>query len=407
VRILALVHRVPYPPNKGDKIRAYHEIKYLAEKGHTIDLLTFADVREDTAWRDALAKFCRDVQIVRLDRRFSRARSVLALPRGRPLSVGYFESFRFRRVLDRWLAERKYEIAFCYSSPMAEYVRGPSYAERMARIMDFVDVDSDKWSQYAEHTRQPMKALYRFEAKNLATYERAIAEEFDASTFVSPAEAETFRTTVAPMARRVRDIPNGVDAEYFGAKARAPRPLASPLLVFVGQMDYFANVDGVTYFADEIMPRIRERLPGAEFRIVGRAPTADVEKLGRRPGITVTGDVQDVRDHLKEANVSVAPLRIARGIQNKVLESMAARVPSVVSPQAMEGIEGVHGKHALVCPDPESYARAVISLVEEPSAGAALASAARELVTSKYAWEPAMKRLEDLMLECAPGATKR
>jgi sugar transferase (PEP-CTERM/EpsH1 system associated) len=401
VRILALVHRVPYPPDKGEKIRAYHELKYLAEKGHAIDLATFADVAEDVGWKAALSEICRDVEIVRMDRRFSRARSVLALPRRRPLSVGYFESFRFHRLVGRWLGERKYDVAFCYSSPMAEYVRGTAaLSKRLARIMDFVDVDSDKWSQYAERTHQPMKTIYRFEARSLAIYERAIAEEFDASTFVSPAEAHMFKTKIAPNAKRVIDVPNGVDAEYFGRTRRAPRPASTALFMFVGQMDYFANVDGVTWFADDVWPRIRAKLPSAEFRIVGRSPTPEVTRLGARPGIVVTGAVADVRTHLEEATVTVAPLRIARGIQNKVLESMAARVPVVVSPQAMEGIEGADDTHAIVRAGAEAFADAAVALAQDEERRAALASAARDLIVTRYAWEPAMKKLEDLMLEC-------
>jgi polysaccharide biosynthesis protein PslH len=399
VNILALVHRVPYPPNKGEKIRAYHELRHLSKRGHTIDLATFADVKEDLAWTPQLSEFCRDVIIVPKDRRFSKVRSVLALPKRRPLSVGYFESARLRSRVDRWLEERRYDVAFCYSSPMAEYVRTEkARASRMARVMDFVDVDSDKWLQYSEHTEQPMKTLYRFEARSLAVYERAIAEEFDASTFVSAAEAEMFKK-IAPGARRVVDVPNGVDADYFGATVRKPRA-ESPVLVFVGQMDYFANVDAVGWFANDVLPLIQEKRRDVELRIVGREPAPEVKKLAEKQGVRVTGAVADVRDHLAEATMMVAPLRIARGIQNKVLEGMAARVPVVVSPQAMEGIDGVDGKHALVRKEARAYAEAVLQLLEDASLRETLAREARELVVGKYAWEPAMSKLESLLVEC-------
>ena len=256
MRILALVHRVPYPPNKGEKIRAFNELKFLSDRGHAIDLATFADVEEDLGWGEALKKYCRDVAIVPKDRRLCRARSVLALPRGRPLSVGYFDSYRLRRKVDAWLAEREYDLAFCYSSPMAEYVRGKrARGKRMARVMDFVDVDSDKWRQYAAHTKQPMRSVYLFEARALSAYERAIAEEVDASIFVSAAEAEVFRRS-APGARRVVDVPNGVDADYFGATQRRPRDGSAPLLVFVGQMNLVSAVG---------------RLPSLEERIAVKA----------------------------------------------------------------------------------------------------------------------------------------
>jgi sugar transferase (PEP-CTERM/EpsH1 system associated) len=407
MRILALVHRVPYPPNKGEKIRAFNELKFLSERGHAIDLGTFADIEEDLGWGEELKKYCREVAIVRKDRRLSRARSILALPRRRPLSVGYFDSYRLRRKVDAWLAEREYDLAFCYSSPMAEYVRGKRMrGKRMARVMDFVDVDSDKWRQYAAHTKQPLRSLYLFEAVALSAYERAIAEEVDASIFVSAAEAEVFRRS-APGARRVVDVPNGVDADYFGATRRRPRDGSAPLLVFVGQMDYFANVDGVCWFADEVMPLVREVLPNVEFRIVGRAPTPEVLKLADRPGITVTGAVPDVRDYLAESTLMVAPLRIARGIQNKVLEGMAARIAVVASPAAMEGIEGTVGQDALVATSPREWVDAIARLAGDAALRGAQEDSARALVTSKYAWEPAMRRLEELCVEVVDAITSR
>jgi sugar transferase (PEP-CTERM/EpsH1 system associated) len=393
--ILALVHRVPYPPNKGEKIRAYHELSHLAARGHTIDLATFADVEEDRAYGPELSRICRQVKIVPKDKRLGRVRSLAALPAGRPLSVGYFHSYRLRSTVRRWAAANAYDVVFCYSSPMAEYAQNGALRQpRVARIMDFVDVDSDKWRQYAERTEEPMRSIYRLEARLLAAYERRIAEQFDASTLVSPAECETFKK-LAPRAKAVLSIPNGVDAEYFGATVR--RPSRPPILVFVGQMDYFANVDGVSWFAKEVLPSVRARIPGARFQIVGRAPTPEVSLLGELAGVEVIGGVPDIRDYLGSATLMVAPLRIARGIQNKVLEGMAARLPVVASPAAFEGIEGQDGVHAVVGADAPSYADAVVSLLEDPARQTQIAAAARALVESRYAWGPAMDKLEGLM----------
>lgn len=394
--VLALVHRVPFPPNKGEKIRAYQELKHLHAKGHQIDLLTFADVEEDLAHGPELEKICRRVRIVPKDKKLGRLRSGFALPIGRPLSVGYFHSCRMRRALAAWWSETRYDVAFCYSSPMAEYVRGLA----LPKVMDFVDVDSDKWRQYAEHTKQPMRAVYELEARLLATYERTIAEAFDASILVSTAEAEAFQK-VAPRARRVLGIPNGVDTRYFGETVREPAPASRPLLVFVGQMDYFANVDAVVWFARSVFPRIRAQRPEARFRIVGRAPTPEVEALAQLPGVEVTGGVPDVRTHLGAATIVVAPLRIARGIQNKVLEALAARVPAVVSPNAFEGIEGKAGEHALVARSEAETAEAVERLLLDPALAERLVREARRLVEERYAWAPAMDRLEAVLLEAS------
>jgi sugar transferase (PEP-CTERM/EpsH1 system associated) len=399
MKILALVHRVPFPPNKGEKIRAFNQLRYLSEHGHSIDLCTFADDPDDRHHQEALLKYCRSVRIISKPKKLNTIRSLGALPSAKPLSVGFYHSFRMRFVIRNLLRANSYDVIFCYSSPMAEFVRNDRFSGRIpVRIMDFVDVDSDKWKQYSEHKAQPMKAVYLAEAHLLARYERSIAREFDASTLVSEEEVRAFRD-IAPGANEIVSIPNGVDTVYFGETNCTPPPKDAPLFVFVGQMDYFANIDAVKYFAQDIFPTVREQLPKAQFQIVGRAPTAEVQSLAKHPGIEVTGAVDDIRDYLGAASIMVAPLRIARGIQNKVLEAMAARVPVVASPAAFAGIEGRAGTHALICDDADSYARDLIQLVDDEPLQQRLAREARTLVEDEYAWAPAMRKLEQLMQE--------
>jgi len=397
MKILALVHRVPFPPNKGEKIRAFHQLRYLSERGHTIDLCTFADDPDDMHHHDELLKYCRSVRIVSKPKKINTVRSLTALPVAQPLSVGFYRSIRMNFIVRNLLRANSYDVIFCYSSPMAEFVRNGRFKSRVpVRIMDFVDVDSDKWKQYSEHKTQPMKSVYLAEAHLLARYERSIAREFDASTLVSEEEAKTFRS-IAPESNDIVSVPNGVDTAYFGETKRKPPPKDTPILVFVGQMDYFANVDGVKYFAKEVFPGVRNRIPQARFQIVGRAPTAEVKSLSSIPGVEVTGGVDDVRDYLGAATIMVAPLRIARGIQNKVLEAMAARVPIVAAPAAFAGIEGRPGTHALVCDNAESYAQDIIKLIDDDYLKRQLVREARALVENEYAWAPAMRKLEVLM----------
>ncbi|MEE2902225.1 MAG: TIGR03087 family PEP-CTERM/XrtA system glycosyltransferase [Myxococcota bacterium] len=396
MKILALVHRVPFPPNKGEKIRAFNQLKFLREQGHIIDLCTFADDPEDMKYHGDLLKYCRTVRIVSKPKKLNTVRSIGALPTALPLSVGFYRSVRMSFIVRDLLRRNNYDIIFCYSSPMAEFVRNRHLPfPAPARVMDFVDVDSDKWQQYAERKTQPMRTVYQIEAKLLARYERTIAEEFDASTLVSEEEARTFRQ-VAPKANFIESVPNGVDTVFFGETVRTPSEQSSPIFVFVGQMDYFANVDGVKYFAEDVFPAVKRRFPEAKFQIVGRAPTPEVTQLKNIDGVEVTGGVPDIRDYLGQGTIMVAPLRIARGIQNKVLEAMAARIPVVAAPAAFAGIEGVPGKHALVCDTAEKYSKALIELVENPDKQADLAREARTLVEEQYAWEPAMKKLEDI-----------
>ncbi len=277
--------------------------------------------------------------------------------------------------------------------------------------MDLVDVDSDKWRQYAGQTRWPMSWVYRLESVLLSRYERRVAERFDATVLVSEAEAETFRR-ITGLHGRIHAVGNGVDLEYFhphepGESQRGSppsRPAAWPpgdqaRLVFCGAMDYFPNVDAVVWFAREVLPLVREQVSGATFTVVGSNPAPRVAALSELPWVRVTGRVADVRPHVWGADVSVAPIRVARGVQNKVLEAMAMGKPVVATPQAFEGIEAVPGRDLLVAPaDPEPFAGAVTDLLLHPARAAGLGERARAAVERTYRWETRLEKLEHLLL---------
>jgi sugar transferase (PEP-CTERM/EpsH1 system associated) len=264
-------------------------------------------------------------------------------------------------------------------------------------VMDFVDVDSDKWRQYAGDARAPMKWVYAREAARLLAHDRKIAARADASLLVSDAEAALFRRLAPDSAAKIHAVANGIDCDFFSPTHRFARPFKTdgPAYVFTGTMDYRPNVDAVIWFAREIFPKVKAAQPGATFAIVGAKPAREVSALGGRDAITVTGRVADVRPYLAHADVVVAPLRIARGIQNKILEGMAMAKPVVTTQQGLEGIDAMPERHVLVSDTAQGFAAASLRALA-PGAGD-IGRAARTLMEASYAWPSRLAVLDRLI----------
>jgi sugar transferase (PEP-CTERM/EpsH1 system associated) len=279
-------------------------------------------------------------------------------------------------------------------APFAESAEG----FRGRRIVDFIDLDSDKWRQYADMAGQPMRWVYGRESRLLAQAETAIAARSSASLFVSEAEADLFRRRPGVAAEHVHALGNGVDLDYFDGQRSYPDPYppGGPVLVFTGMMDYRANVDAVCWFADAVLPAIRARNPDARFAIVGAKPDEKVKRLAERPGIIVTGRVEDVRPYVAHAAVAVAPLRIARGIQNKVLEAMAMARPVVASAEAFEGIDAERGTDLAVADDGD-FADLVCRLLDNPEEAEALGARGRQRLAGHYTWEHRLAPLDRIV----------
>lgn len=387
--ILFLGHRLPYPPNRGDKIRGYHIVQYLSARAR-VHLVAFADDRRDldpSAKPEAMTG-SRSV----LWRSKSQARAAIeALLSGKPVSQTAFADAAIRAAVNNVLARHPIDTIYVFSSQMAQYLpRNP----KQRVVMDFVDMDPAKFAAYADDTRGPMRWLMRREARLLLRHDAAVARTAAASLFVSEAEAALFRAeTGIP---NVHAIENGIDTRLFDPSASFASPhLTGRTIVFTGQMDYRPNVEAVIWFATEMLPLIRARHPDAGFAIVGRAPTAAVLALADRPGVTVTGEVADVRGWIAAAAVVVAPLRLARGVQNKVLEAMAMARPVVASAAAAEGID--HAGTIRVGADGPAIAAAVIALLGDVSVADELGRAARARVEERYSWEARLAPLEALL----------
>ncbi|TPG43110.1 TIGR03087 family PEP-CTERM/XrtA system glycosyltransferase [Sphingomonas koreensis] len=386
--ILFLAHRVPYPPNRGDKIHSYHLLRHLAAHAR-VHLIAFADDDADRGHDAALAQLTASRTIV--DRTKGRGRAAIeALAAGKPVSLTAFASQAVASAVKKTLATHQIETIFVFSGQMAQYL--PAHFPGRI-VMDFVDMDSAKFAAYADDARGPMSWMMRREARLLAAFERRIAARADASLFVSGAEAALFRQHGGANAVAIE---NGIDTASFDPAASfAAVAHPEPLIVFTGQMDYRPNVDAVDRFARRILPLVRDTVPDARFAIVGRKPDPRVAALASLPGVTVTGEVPDVRGWLAAASVVVAPLQLARGVQNKVLEAMAMARPVVASPAAAEGID--HDGTIQVGEDAPAFAARVVELIQDRAAADTLGRAARARVIARYGWDARLATLDPIM----------
>ncbi len=387
-KILYLSHRIPYPPNKGDKIRSFNEIKYLSAN-HTVDLIALADDPDDLKYTRDLEKYCGRVKIFPLNRTIAKLKGIISLLAGQSISQGYFYDKRFQDTFDKWTGHEQYDNVICFSSPMAEYLfraRIPVRDIANTLIMDFCDLDSDKWRQYASKTDFPLSFIYRKEAKRLFEFEKKINRFFGRSVFVSSGEAELF-LKYYPEAKNICIVSNGVDHEFFDPeKTDMSQSFPSPMLVFSGAMDYYANVDGVVWFADKILPEIKKQVPDIKFYIVGSNPDTRVKALEKDHSIIVTGFVKDIREYYKAADICVIPLRIARGVQNKVLEAMAMAKPVISTSHAVQGISMEAKKILEIEDEPAGFAAKTIELLRNKIRREKFGIAARSFILQYYNW---------------------
>lgn len=399
--ILFLVHRLPYPPNKGDKVRSYHLLKHLAAR-HRVFLGTFVDDPEDEVHVAALPPFCADLRVERLVPRWAKLRSLRGLLGGEALTLPFYRNRRLQAWVDRTLSTQQIDAVVVFSSAMAQYV---SHA-KVPVLVDFVDVDSAKWTQYAPNHRWPLSWLYRREGERLLAFERAVAQRSRRSFFVTDNEVALFRKAAPEAVALTEAICNGVDAEFFSPEhaLASPYPAGEVSLVFTGAMDYWPNIDAVTWFCSEVLPSLLQRWPQLKFYIVGRSPTPAVQALASQQ-VVVTGTVPDVRPYLRHATLVVAPLRVARGIQNKVLEAMAMSRPVLASQTCAAAVDAEVGRDLLAADSVGDYVRQVESVLAAPERAEEMGVAARQQVLARYSWDAHLAGMDRYLETPEPAAT--
>lgn len=398
MKILYLCHRFPYPPKRGGKIRPFNMIRHLS-RSHEVTVASLARSRQEAQEGAGLSAHCARYEMARVSEPLQKLRMVSRLPTSTPSSMGYFYSPSLARRIRALLATERFDLIFVHCSSVAPYV---APVRGIPKILDFGDMDSQKWLEYARYKPFPLSAGYWFEGAKLQRAERRLARQFDLCTATTRAEWETLEGYGLGVPSDW--FPNGVDSDYF---APAGGPHEPDTVCFVGRMDYYPNQECMFDFCARVLPLLRLRRPSLKLYIVGADPTPAVRRLGALPGVTVTGSVPDVRPYLHRSALMVAPLNIARGTQNKILEAMAAGVPVVVSTTAAGGVDAVAGEHLLVADTPEQYTRAILRLLENPAERQRLAHAGRERMLSHHAWESSMRRLDLIIERCVAGPPPR
>ncbi len=400
MRILYLSQRVPYPPNKGDKLRSFNQIKFLSQF-HEITLVCLADNHSDLKHEYALSPYCKSVDIVPLSTFSSRINALKALFTGRPLTQAYFYSAALKRIVADKLKNDTFDMVFVYCSSMAQYVEDVS---SLPKVIDYVDVDSEKWAQYALHAKFPLRQIYRIEDRRLRRYETLLCDKFQRGFLVSEKEVDDFYHLVTPN-QTVVPLLNGVDLEMFQPGLQ---PYDRRRIVFTGVMDYFANVETVLYFYREIFPFIKKALPDVMFYVVGSNPVKELIELGKADSdVIITGYVDQIQQYVQQSAVFVAPMRIARGVQNKILEAMAMGVPVVTNSLGSKGVSATAGVEIIVEDDPYNFAQQVVKLINNSVWRGEVSRNARKAVEQRYDWNENLSGLNLTLSEVASNFSGR
>lgn len=412
MNILYLAHRIPYPPNKGDKLRSFRQLDRLSRR-HNVWCACFIDDPHDEKHVSGLRERCEGVAAVRFRRRRALVRGFAGLVRGRTLTESYYHNRQMTDLLRQWTEAVRFDAVVAFSSSMAPYAR----IRPARRVLDLCDRDSQKWLDYARYSSPAAAALYRLEGRRLARLEESLLAEFDATILITSAEAQVLLQT--PHATRLHIVGNGVDVPTASAASscasaaesghehhRTGDRTGSAVVGFIGAMDYRPNVDGVVWFAENCWPAIRGRCPHAQFRIAGRSPAAAVRRLNRVPGVEVIGEVADASAAVRAFDISVAPLRIARGLQNKVLEAMAHAKPVVLTSGAAAGISAIPGKNVLVADSAAEFIDQVCRLLTEPATRLRLGQAGRAYVLAHHCWDTELDRFESIVTGGSPATPR-
>ena len=399
MKILFVCHRFPFPPKRGGKIRPFNMIRHFTESGHKVTVCSLARSADEAREGEGIAPHCARYEIAMVSDPLQTLRMVARLPTPVPSSMGYFYSPDLKRAIDRLLATERFDLIFVHCSSVAQYV---AHVTDTPKILDFGDMDSQKWLEYANYKRFPLSLGYRLEGFKMEREEKRLAGRFDLCTATTRAEWETLKGYGVTV--DTDWFPNGVDANFFKPDGQG---YDADLLSFIGRMDYYPNQECMTEFCRETLPLIQAKRPQVKLVIVGADPSPAMRELGQLPGVTVTGSVPDVRPYVLRSCAMVATLNIARGTQNKILEAMAMGVPVVTSSAGAGGVDAENGAHFLVADTPVAIAECALRLIGDANERARLASAGRQRMLSHHDWPASMRRLDGIVQRCVDDFAHR
>ncbi len=388
MKILYVCHRFPFPPKRGGKIRPFNMIRHLAQR-HEVTVASLARSESEARDGQGIAPHCHRFEVVTVNNTVQALRMVARLPTLRPSSFGYFYSAELAAQIRRLVSAERFDLIFVHCSSVAPYL---SDVEGPFKILDFGDMDSQKWLEYAHYKAFPLSAGYWLEGRKLEREEKRLARKFNLCTATTRAEWETLESygTGTP----TDWFPNGVDSKAFSP---GDEPYDPDTISFIGRMDYYPNQECMFDFCANTLPLLKSRRPNIKLIIVGADPSPAIRKLGEIPGVTVTGSVPEVQPYVRKSALMVAPLNIARGTQNKILEAMAMGVPVVTSGTAAGGVDALDREHFLVANSPAEYAAAILRIIEDPTERSRLALAGRARMLSHHAWDSSMRRLDGII----------
>lgn len=401
MNILILSQRVPYPPNKGEKLRTYFQISHLLAQGHKVSVCTPTCGQEDVQSIRTLESII-DNPIVFEMMGHSFPRMLKGLLTFKALSVSNFYNNRLQKKFNQLIRENNFDALLCTSSSMAEYIfnsnelqTGPETNQKNLLLMDFMDLDSDKWKQYSTTSYWPMRWIYKREARLLARLEHRIQQTFEHCFFISQNEVDLFHKQIGTT-QNVHVLGNGIDTSVFYPPEKKTNSIG-PVFIFTGVMNYKPNIDAVLWFMKHAWGLIRNKYPEARFIIAGMNPSSAIQHLDRNPGIEVTGFIDDILPYYHQADYFIAPFTIARGVQNKILQAFACGLPVVTSSMGAEGIECKDGKHIIIAETGEEYLQAINKLESTPALKAKIIDAALTLIHEQYSWDGKLKALDSFL----------
>jgi polysaccharide biosynthesis protein PslH len=389
MNILYLCHRFPFPPKRGGKIRPFNMIQHLSASGHEVTVCSLVRSNEEAQEGTAIAPFCAKFVMAHVKEWQQVARMIVRIPIVTPSSMGFFYSTELAGHIDELLTFKKWDLVFVHCSSVAQYVAGLT---NIPKILDFGDMDSQKWDEYAKYKPFPISLGYRLEAAKMLAAEKRLSRKFDLCTTTTRAEWETLNAYAT--AADTDWFPNGVDAGFF---CPSDEPYDADTISFIGRMDYYPNQECMARFCEQTWPLLRLKHPTIKLLIVGADPSPEMRKLGDLPGVTVTGSVPDVRPYIRSSALMVAPLNIARGTQNKILEAMAMGVPVVTSAIAAGGVDAESNQHFLIANDPQGYADAITRVISNPQERKRLAVAGRARMLTHHSWPRSMERMDKII----------
>lgn len=402
MNILYLCHRFPYPPKRGGKIRPFNMIRHLQATGHQVTVCSLARSPAEAMEGQGIASHCAAFHMGLVREPVQFARMVARLPLVTPSSMGYFYSGELAQKVRRLLRRQRFDLIFVHCSSVAQYVED---VQGIPKILDFGDMDSQKWLEYANYKPFPLSLGYTLEGNKMLWAEKRLARKFDLCTATTRAEWETLEGYGTGASTDW--FPNGVDADFFCPDPKTGGAYDADTISFIGRMDYYPNQECMLRFCKEVWPRLRRERGTMKLLIVGADPSPQIQALGALPGVTVTGSVADVRPHIRGSAVMVAPLAIARGTQNKILEAMAMGVPVVTSSAAAGGVDAEAEKHFLVADTAEQTAAAILRIVSDRTEHDRLAKAGRERMLTHHAWPRSMQRLDGIIERCVRHFAER